>query len=301
MKDTSDKLIAIFELLKELKNKNVKMKDIAEVVNFPPSVLSALFSTVLPTYVKALSSSSHEEALDFAISQVNNVSRKRLTTNLDNVYDDLQALTATHVSENINVPFLARLSKEATHSNSISGKIDGIYISYSQSSASVKQMKLEPFLIKSSEDGRHIFVTRKNTSGSYHEGFAILKEHQALHVLFNESNDPNFYAPVSIMFQLPFVEDYDMLKGLYLCLDVAKNPIARRIVLKRISSSVSYEDFEQTPSSLVSTEDLCDEQKLFADYACQMSDAIKMYSIPSRGCDIEDLAKEKAILSICNS
>ena len=76
-------LIEIYRRIEYLRNNGLKMKEIADYVDMAPSVLSALYSSVLPTYVTSLKQGhSEEDSLDLALAQVNNVSKKRLLGNL---------------------------------------------------------------------------------------------------------------------------------------------------------------------------------------------------------------------------
>ena len=60
------------------------MKEIADHTQMAASVLSSLYSSVLPTFIGEVKKGiAEEEALDYALSQVNNVSKKRLLGNLD--------------------------------------------------------------------------------------------------------------------------------------------------------------------------------------------------------------------------
>ncbi len=297
MEEISKLLIDIHLKLKELKKNGVKMKDVAEKLGFPPSVLSALSSTVLPTYEKSLESMPHEEAFNYAIAMVNNVSKRRLLENLSNLHDNVMNYGIQEMPLNTHaVPYLNRFIQEASHANTIKGKVDGIYMSYSQPSTH-GLLKMEPYMLQTTEEGKHIVAKRVNTSGSMHQGFAIFKEHKALHIMFNESND-NFFAPVCVMMQLPFVEDYHIIKGLYLSFDVASNPIARRVVLQKISESTDMETFLSTAPQLIPLDQLSEEQAIFANYACCYEDALRMCSVPSRGGDTEMLKKEKEILAL---
>ena len=75
-------LIEIYRRIEYLRNNGLKMKEIADYVDIAPSVLSALYSSVLPTYVTSLKQGhSEEDSLDLALAQVNNVSKKRLLGN----------------------------------------------------------------------------------------------------------------------------------------------------------------------------------------------------------------------------
>lgn len=49
-----DDLIEIYRRIEYLRNNGLKMKEIADFIDMAPSVLSALYSSVLPTYVTSL-------------------------------------------------------------------------------------------------------------------------------------------------------------------------------------------------------------------------------------------------------
>lgn len=64
------------------------MKEISEETDIASSVLSSLYSSVLPMYVNLLSSGTEPEAaLDQALQQVNNVSKRKLLGCLDDLYE----------------------------------------------------------------------------------------------------------------------------------------------------------------------------------------------------------------------
>ena len=54
-------LIEIYRRIEYLRNNGLKMKEIADYVDIAPSVLSALYSSVLPTYVTSLKQGHSEE------------------------------------------------------------------------------------------------------------------------------------------------------------------------------------------------------------------------------------------------
>ena len=81
-----DDLIEIYRRIEYLRNNGLKMKEIADFIDMAPSVLSALYSSVLPTYVTSLKQGhSEENSLDLALGQVNNISKKRLMGNLSSI------------------------------------------------------------------------------------------------------------------------------------------------------------------------------------------------------------------------
>ena len=59
-----DELTDIYKRIEYLRNNGVKMKEIADRVDMAPSVLSALYSSVLPAYIDLLKTRTPDEALD---------------------------------------------------------------------------------------------------------------------------------------------------------------------------------------------------------------------------------------------
>lgn len=62
-----DELTDIYKRIEYLRNNGVKMKEIADRVDMAPSVLSALYSSVLPAYIDLLKTRTPDEALDDAL------------------------------------------------------------------------------------------------------------------------------------------------------------------------------------------------------------------------------------------
>lgn len=76
----------IYERISFLRQKGIKMKEMAEQAGISPSVLSAIYSTVLPAYLKNTEKGENEdEALNNALVWVNNVSKKKLLGSLANL------------------------------------------------------------------------------------------------------------------------------------------------------------------------------------------------------------------------
>ena len=61
-----DELTDIYKRIEYLRNNGVKMKEIADRVDMAPSVLSALYSSVLPAYIDLLKTRTPDEALEIA-------------------------------------------------------------------------------------------------------------------------------------------------------------------------------------------------------------------------------------------
>ena len=102
----------------------------------------------------------------------------------------------------------------------------------------------------------------------------------------------------AIYLQLPMYDFPHMLKGLYLCLDYNRNPIARRILFIKHSDSTNIDDFLLLKGRLVSPEELTDEIRPYYDYTCQSGDYIKTCNVPSPLLNAKDLDREKRMLEI---
>ena len=89
-----------------------------------------------------------------------------------------------------------------------------------------------------------------------------------------------------------------MLKGLYMCLDYNRNPIARRIVFVKYSDSTSMDDFIELKGGLLKKEELTTEQMVYYNYTCQEGDYIKTCAVPSPHLNGDDLEREKRILKL---
>ena len=91
-----EELKDIYDRISYLRHKGMKMKDIAALVDYAPSVFSALYTTVIPAFLKNTSRGmAPEEALDGALAWVNNVSKRRLLASLPAMRATLMAPTSS--------------------------------------------------------------------------------------------------------------------------------------------------------------------------------------------------------------
>ena len=254
-------------------------------------------SSVLPTYLSGINKGENEEdALDYALSQVNNISKKRLLGNLQELKTQLFRLEPNTGAEEKANPFLNMLTEEMQNSVQEVYNYSGIYISYSLSSSS-HSLKVEPYLISASENNSYVRVMHMNTYNTTHCGIGMFSNHQNAYIMFNEREMPQM-ALFTIYLQLPMYDFPHMLKGLYLCLDYNRNPIARRILFIKHSDSTNIDDFLLLKGRLVSPEELTDEIRPYYDYTCQPGDYIKTCNVPSPLLNAKDLDREKRMLEI---
>lgn len=177
-----EELLEIYKRIEDLRNKGVKMKDIADKTNMPASVLSSLYSSVLPTFARSVKKGMmEEEALDYALSQVNNVSKKRLLGNLTEMKEQLLELEPVTTGNQKEIPFVRMLTEEMNHSAQEVYNYSGIYISYSLSSSS-DCLKMEPYLISASENNDYVQVTHMSAYNTTHRGIGLLNNHQNAYI-----------------------------------------------------------------------------------------------------------------------
>lgn len=153
-----NELFEIYKRIEYLRNNGVKMKEIADHTQMAASVLSSLYSSVLPTFIGEVKKGiAEEEALDYALSQVNNVSKKRLLGNLEDMKERLFELEPPQGGEKRKSPFWDMMARESQVSAQEAYNYSGIYISYSLSSAA-DALKVEPYLITASENNEYVRV-----------------------------------------------------------------------------------------------------------------------------------------------
>ena len=286
----------LYQRIEYLRNNGVKMKEIADCAEMAPSILSSLYTTVLPAYFEGLKNCPQEEALERALVLVNNISKRRLLSILPDLLERLDKLEpAVNDTRKAN-PFLEHLQEEVQLSIHRVDNICGLYTSYSLSSSS-DCLKVEPFIINLSENKEHIRIGRLNAYGEVQWGMGVIGDPQNFYCMFSENPSPQFTL-VTVYLQIPFFRNPRQLRGLYIGLDYNRNPVARRILLIKESDSTDTEEFLTMESGLVQKEDFTPEQQAYYDYTCQTGDYIKMCTVPSLQMNETDLIKEKKMLSL---
>ena len=286
----------LYQRIEYLRNNGVKMKEIADCAEMAPSILSSLYTTVLPAYFEGMKNCPQEEALERALVLVNNISKRRLLSILPDLLERLDKLEpAVNDTRKAN-PFLEHLQEEVQLSIHRVDNICGLYTSYSLSSSS-DCLKVEPFIINLSENKEHIRIGRLNAYGEAQWGMGVIGDPQNFYCMFSENPSPQFTL-VTVYLQIPFFRNPRQLRGLYIGLDYNRNPVARRILLIKESDSTDTEEFLTMESGLVQKEDFTPEQQAYYDYTCQTGDYIKMCTVPSLQMNETDLIKEKKMLSL---
>lgn len=286
----------LYKRIEYLRNCGVKMKDIADWTGMAPSVLSSLYTTVLPAWFEAIKTMPQEEAIDQALSLVNNISKKRLLGKLEKILNRLNEFEPGLQSASIGNPFLETLNEELPLSARRLSHLCGLYNSYSLSS-SADCLKCEPVIISLSDNKDYLRIGRLSAYKEVQWGIGVNGDPQNLYCLFSESSVPPL-ALVTLYLQIPMFHNPRQLRGLYLGLDYNRNPVARRIILIKASESTLTDDFLAMESALIPKETFTSDQQAYYDYTCQTGDYIKMCTVPSLRMDETDLIKEKKMLAL---
>ena len=292
-----DKLIPLYERMKKLRESGVKLKDISERTDIASSVLSSLYSSVLPTYINLVSEGEKpEEALDKALQQVNNVSKRKLLGCLDELYEKVCHIdTRQFLNRNNEKPFLDDIEREAAKYLPNAKAYTGLYLAYSSSSFS-KGLKVEPYLFASISDGDILpKVYSQNMAGDYYAGIGLFTPFQIGYLMFNEQKNMQLALKV-IYLQLPAIESPHFIKGIYITHDYNRNPIARRILFVRQQDEIPLEEFSHLCTKVISQEELSPDEQEYYDYTCHPEDIIKSMMLVSPDKNIEELKREKKIL-----
>lgn len=295
----NDDLKYIYDRITYLRKKKVKMKEMAERCDIAPSVLSAIYSTVLPYYLKNIAAGKNDDdALDEALIWVNNVSKKRLLGSIAEIKLALQTLKPAIMSSNGNErnPHIATLRQAMEDTGKFALNYTGIYVSYSLSS-SKKAMKEEPYLIVPAENGQYIEVIHNSVYGSTHHGYALMNGLNHLYLTFNELQYPQL-AMYNICLKLPMYERPPFLRGVYTCFDYNYNPVARRIVFIKKSENIDRDEFMKLKGRLITEEELTDKEKIYFKYTCGKEDIIRLNNIQQPQMTDEDLLEEKRSLGL---
>jgi hypothetical protein len=248
------------EICRKLKQAGYKKKDIASVMDIPAPVLSSLLKTVLPS-ISHLSNSTPEKELEARIADaflmVNNLSRTKIVKRLPS---DIEMLT--NLLENNDFKrdeksgYLNFIRQQAEFSyNYISKYFQGIYLFYYISS-DTDQLKADPFMIKPNIVEKIVEVYKGNEQSSVRcFGIALLNNNHTINMQLAENHEsPEEY--MQILLSLPFIRQVEYLRGIFSNLNFARQPIARKVVLHKISDQCDTDFFNSLQTKRFSQDEL---------------------------------------------
>lgn len=293
-----DLLLSFYNNLKILRNNGIKMKDIAEEMDIASSVLSSLFSTVLPKYSQLISEGkNNDEALEEALLLVNNVSKRKLLGCLDEALSiSKDMLENTQLNKGNTKVIWGDLEKEYIKNKTQANIYTGVYTAYSKSSY-CDGLKVEHYMISYSKDSNALIIYCQNWQGDTYTGSGVFTSGQYGYLFLNEQKTLQFTLKV-IYLQTPMIEYPEQMKGLYITHDFNQNPIARRIIFIKESDEITLEEFSQKKSTVIPRENITEELMQFYNYTCQKEDYVRSFSFSSPNNLEKDLILEKEFLKL---
>jgi len=248
------------EICKKLKQAGYKKKDIASVLDIPAPVLSSLLKTVLPSISQINTGVSDEEIeaiIADAFLMVNNLSRTKVVKRIPKDILILTNLLENNDFErNEKSSYLNFIRQQAEFSyNYISKYFQGIYYFYYISS-DTDQVKADPFMIKPNIVEKIVEVYKGNEQCSVRcFGIALLNNNHTINMQLAENHEsPEEY--MQILLSLPFIRQVDYLRGIFSNLNFARQPIARKVVLHKISDRCDYDLFNSHTAKRFSLTDI---------------------------------------------
>ena len=251
MNQTITLAVDFIDICRKLKQAEYKKKEIASVLDIPPPVLSSLLKTVLPALAKisnGLSDAELEEAIAASFNMVNNLSRIKIEKRLP---ADIFKLTKLFDNKDFKrvdkTGYLDFIRKQVELSfDYIANHFQGIYYFYYLSS-DTDQLKGDPFMITANKIDKVIDVYKGNTQSSVNYfGIALLNNNHTITIQLAEQHDsPEEY--LQIIVSLPFIRKADYLRGIFSNLNFARQPIARKVVLHKVSDLCDWELFNSLP------------------------------------------------------
>lgn len=296
---TKEKIVKVYSQIKQLRDKGVKMKDISEATEITSSVLSSLYSTVLPSFIDSTSKGKDEDnAIEESLQMVNNISKKKFFDILDLMESKLHLIEfrmgGIDHQERI---FFDDIEREAIAFMAQAENYSGIYLAYSRSSYK-DALKIEPYIIQDIAKGEIMpKIAFSNEMGQEYWGVALFSAHQMGYIFINEQKKRKLGLR-AISLQLPLFDRPKVLKGIYLSHDYNHNPIARRIVFIKQSDSTDIDEFRKIKAQLVLPDSLDEDQRNYYNYTCCDGDYICSFMYASPEPNNEDLVKEKLMLKL---
>ncbi len=285
-------------LVKGLKDSGHKMHEISTILGLHPPVLSSLYKTVLPAIVRPnMESLPEDKVIDKAFGLVNNVSKDKTLRNLSTYISTLKSIFEEK-NNSQNLQFYDPYKKAIANSYlSMCSNFLGLYDCFTHSSNS-NTIKHEPLLISNNGIRKFVEVNKGNNFSQFPmEGFMFLcGSHMITMHLFDAKDDIQEAGMIQLI--QPFMRDFKLLRGIYLSLGFSRTPIARRIVLSKIKTQCSREEYNEIPTKYYQKDDYpSDISREIVDYISDQSDIIECFALPHPVFEVQDLVKEKSMVS----
>ena len=280
------------KLITKLRERGYKKKDIAAILEVPAPVLSNLINTILPTLCSISPETSNpEEQVQFAFSQVNNMSSTKTLQALKTYVQKLQSAVNNKGNLSDEKGYFTLLRQQTRDSYQfVKDYYQGTYNLYYISS-NYGCVKKEPFQIKANSIEKAIEIRKGNKkSAVQYKGIALANSKHSLNCqLVEDGSNPQ--ENMSIILSLPFIHETNFLRGIILNLSYGRQPISRKIVLHKISSAQQPEAYQEIETRLFKKETPADIPEIH-NYLYDKPSKIECFAIPNPQFNFTDLTSE---------
>lgn len=227
-----------------------------------------------------------------AFGLVNNLSMSKITASVSVMNGKMEEMMSGSRKEYAKGDIFSVLRKQAEQSYPyIAENIQGLWKCFYYSS-NKEMVKGEPFLIRADKMNKTMEVYKGNRTNSIsYYGTAYLSGSHTLTVSMAERG-LRVEESLLMYFSIPLVNEINMMRGTFLSLSYARQPIARRVVLKRVSDDCDFDAFD----SIQSAYSFSGEDRKIAEYLCSQGGIIRNIQIFNPSFDEDDLEKETDLL-----
>lgn len=294
MKQLREQAIRFNYLVNSIKNRGIKKKELANYLELPAPVFSSLSKTVVPKIIEIapdLPAEKQEMHVKQAFTMVNNLSQSKIVSKMELFVRKLEELDARNVESSNRTSYFTGLRNQATYSfDRIKKYYEGIYAMYYLSSDKYC-IKKDSFMIRCNSVEKIAEVYKGNNHSSVHyNGIALINNSHTLTVQMIESDDkPEEFLMMHL--SLPFARELNFLRGMFSCLNFARQPIARKTVLIKTDKNPNKLTYEEiVPEFFPEKGDL--NLSEIEDYLLSDKAYIECRSVSNPDFSLHDLIKE---------
>lgn len=298
MGQVRDQASEFLNLVNKLRFKGHKNNEISAILQLHPPVLSSMYKTVFPSIINPKPGLDKEEDIvEAAFDMVNNLSKDKTLRQLPIYINILKSIPeerrTIESGKDIFSPYKNAI---ATSYESMSKSFTGLFECYTHS-AYAPEIKKEPFLISNNSYRKNIEVRKGNhlTEHAF-EGFMFLGGSHLISIHLVDSKEC-IQETGLIHLTLPFTRSFTILQGIYLNLSIAKMPVARRIVLRKVGEECSIDEFNKIPTNYYQTgADSLGMSREIMHYLSNSNDIVQCMQLPYPTFQEKDLSSEKAFI-----
>ena len=282
----------LLEYANQLQDKGYRKKDIAAILETPAPVFSSLFKTILPILADINPDNlKPEERIQFAFSQVNNMSSSKTLQMLEEYLIKLESAVNKNLTQSQEIDYFALVKQQARDSYEfVKQYYEGLYEFYYMSSDH-DLVKREPFLIRANPIEKVIEVTKGNKQSKLsYKGVALLSNHHTLTCQLAESND-NPQEHIMMHLSLPFIRKADFLRGLFIAINYACQPLARKVIIRKVNGNWKDFDYDQIETHYYNSEEVSDINEIH-QYLTANPPRVECFAIPNPKFNLGDLEQE---------